>query len=137
MRNALRMLGRGLVKRCARCGSGGLFRRWFNMVERCPRCGLLFEREEGQWVGAMIVNFTVTEIVFVVVLVGGLLLTWPDVPWIGLTVVGVAANVLVPVVFYPISKTIWVGIDLLMHRSEQSLEWNGEPAAPDSESIRK
>jgi hypothetical protein len=95
------------------------------MVPRCPRCGLLFEREEGQWVGAMIVNFTVTEIVFVVVLVGGLLLTWPDVPWIGLTVVGVATNVLAPIVFYPISKTIWVGIDLLMHRSEQSLEWKG------------
>jgi uncharacterized protein (DUF983 family) len=119
------MLGRGLAKRCSRCGSGGLFRRWFTMVPRCPRCGLLFEREEGQWVGAMIVNFTVTEIVFVVVLVGGLLLTWPDVPWIGLTVVGVATNVLAPIVFYPISKTIWVGIDLLMHRSEQSLEWKG------------
>ena len=126
MKVALRMLGRGLAKRCARCGAGGLFHRWFTMVPRCPRCGLLFEREEGQWVGAMIVNFTATGIVFVVVLVGGLLLTWPDVPWIGLTVVGVAANVLVPVIFYPISKTIWVGIDLLMHRSEQALQWSGE-----------
>jgi uncharacterized protein (DUF983 family) len=126
MRAALRMLRRGLLKRCARCSSGGLFRRWFSMVARCPRCGLVFEREEGQWVGAMIVNFAVTEVVFVVVLVGGLLLTWPDVPWIGLTVAGVAANVLVPVAFYPISKTVWVAIDLLMHRSEKALEWSGE-----------
>jgi hypothetical protein len=96
------------------------------MVERCPRCSLLFEREEGHWVGAMIVNFTVTEIVFVVVLVGGLLLTWPDVPWGGLTVVAVLVNLTVPVLFYPTSKTIWVGIDLLMHRSEQALEWSGD-----------
>jgi uncharacterized protein (DUF983 family) len=123
----LRALGRGVLKRCARCGSGGLFRRWFTMVERCPRCDLRFEREEGQWVGAMIVNFVVTEVVFVVALVGGLLLTWPDVPWLRLTVVVAALNLLIPIVFYPTSKTIWVGIDLLMHRSEQSLEWVGNP----------
>jgi uncharacterized protein (DUF983 family) len=132
MRTALQALGRGLLKRCARCGSGGLFRRWFAMVERCPRCGLLFEREEGHWVGAMIVNFVVTEIAFVLVLVGGLLLTWPDVPWVGLTVVGVLTNLAVPILFYPTSKTIWVGIDLLMHRSEQPPEWAGDqPRAAD------
>jgi hypothetical protein len=90
------------------------------MVERCPRCGLLFEREEGQWVGAMIVNFVVTEAAFVVVLVGGLLLTWPDVPWVGLTVVAVAVNLAVPLIFYPTSKTVWVGIDLLMHGGDRA-----------------
>jgi uncharacterized protein (DUF983 family) len=117
------------LKRCARCGSRGLFRRWFTMVERCPRCDLQFEREEGQWVGAMIVNFVVTEIAFLVALLGGLLLTWPDVPWLWLTLVVAALNLLIPIVFYPTSKTIWVGIDLLMHRSERSLEWVGNPEA--------
>jgi len=123
MRIALRALGRGLLKRCARCGSGGLFRRWFSMVERCPRCGLRFEREEGHWVGAMIVNFAVTMLAFVSVLAAGLLLTWPDVPWTGLTVVAVVIVVAVPIVLYPWSKTIWVAIDLLMHRSEHPVEW--------------
>jgi uncharacterized protein (DUF983 family) len=123
---AIRALGRGVLKRCARCGSGGLFRRWFTMAERCPRCDLRFEREEGQWVGAMIVNFVVTELAFVVALVGGLLLTWPDVPWVWLTVAVATVNLVIPVVFYPTSKTIWVGIDLLMHRGEPSLEWVGD-----------
>jgi uncharacterized protein (DUF983 family) len=116
-----------LLKRCARCGSGRLFRRWFTMVERCPRCGLRFEREEGQWVGATIVNIAVTEFAFVAVLVGGLLFTWPDVPWLGLTVVVAAVNLLVPIVFYPWSKTIWVGIDLMMHRGEHSPFLGGRP----------
>jgi uncharacterized protein (DUF983 family) len=111
-----------LLKRCARCGSGGLFHRWFTMVEWCPRCGLRFEREEGHWVGAMIVNFTVTMLAFVTVLAAGLLLTWPDVPWTGLTVVAVVIVVAVPIVLYPWSKTIWVAIDLLMHRSEHPVE---------------
>jgi uncharacterized protein (DUF983 family) len=93
------------------------------MTERCPRCGLLFEREEGQWVGAMIVNFAVAMVALVAVLGVGLLLTWPDVPWTGLTVVAVVVVVAVPVALYPWSKTVWVGIDLLMHRSEKSLEW--------------
>jgi uncharacterized protein (DUF983 family) len=115
-----------VVKRCARCGSGGLFRRWFTMVERCPRCGLLFEREEGHWVGAMIVNFAVGMLVLVAVLAAGLLLTWPDVPWTGLTVVAVVMVVAVPIALYPWSKTVWVSIDLLMHRNERPLEWTGE-----------
>jgi uncharacterized protein (DUF983 family) len=123
MRTALRMLGRGMLKRCARCGSGRLFRSWFTMTERCPRCGLLFEREEGQWVGAMIVNFAVAMAALVAVLGVGLLLTWPDVPWTGLTVVAVVMVVALPVALYPWSKTVWVAIDLLMHRSEKSLEW--------------
>jgi uncharacterized protein (DUF983 family) len=115
-----------MLKRCARCSSGRLFRSWFTMAERCPRCGLLFEREEGQWVGAMIVNFAVAMIALVAVLGVGLLLTWPDVPWTGLTVVAVMMVVAVPVALYPWSKTVWVAIDLLMHRSEQPLEWDGE-----------
>ena len=59
-----RMLARGAARRCARCGSGGLFRRWFTMAERCPRCDLQFEREEGYWTGAMMINLAVTEAVF-------------------------------------------------------------------------
>jgi uncharacterized protein (DUF983 family) len=126
VRIALRMLGRGLVKRCARCGSGGLFRRWFTMVARCPRCGLLFEREEGQWVGAMIVNFAVAMAALVSALAAALLLTWPDVPWNAVTVVVVTIVVAVPIALYPWSKTVWVAIDLLMHRSEEQLEWTSK-----------
>src|SRR5919106_216217 len=134
MKRALLMLGRGLIRRCARCGSGRLFRRWFTMVERCPRCGLLFEREEGQWVGAMIVNFTVAMVVLVSVLATGLLLTWPDVPWSAVTVVAVVMVVAVPTVLYPWSKTVWVAIDLLMHRSEQKLDWTAKDRTDAGES---
>ena len=31
------------------------------MAERCPRCGMRFEREEGFFLGAYVVNFAVTE----------------------------------------------------------------------------
>ena len=32
----VRMMWRGATRRCARCGSGHLFRRWFTMVRRLP-----------------------------------------------------------------------------------------------------
>jgi Protein of unknown function (DUF983) len=89
------------------------------MVERCPGCGLRFEREEGYWVGAMIVNIAVTELAFLAVFTGGLLLFWPDVPWGWLTFVAVAVNAIVPIVFYPYSKTIWMGLDVLLHRMDR------------------
>ena len=57
MGRLLRMIGRALVRRCPRCGESKIFRRWFTMVPHCPRCGLLFEREEGYWTGAMYVSY--------------------------------------------------------------------------------
>jgi uncharacterized protein (DUF983 family) len=118
MRLALRALGRGLLRRCPRCGRGGLFSGFFTLRARCPTCGLRFEREEGYWVGAMIVNLAGTMIAFFVVLMGGILLWWPDVPWGVLTMVTVAVCGAVPVLFYPWSKTIWMALDVLLHRMD-------------------
>ena len=112
-------LWRGIRKQCPRCGHGRLFHRWFTLRDRCPGCGLRFEREEGYWVGAMIVNIAVTELAFLVVLVGGMALTWPQVPWGWLTFVAVAVNGVVPIVFYPFSKTIWMALDVLLHRMDR------------------
>jgi hypothetical protein len=70
-------------------------------------------------VGGMIVNIAVTELAFLVVLVGGMALTWPQVPWGWLTFVAVAVNGIVPIVFYPFSKTIWMALDVLLHRMDR------------------
>jgi uncharacterized protein (DUF983 family) len=118
MRSAAPALWRGVRRRCPRCGQGGLFRGYFTLVSRCPGCGLRFEREEGYWVGAMIVNIAVAELAFVFVLAGGILLWWPDVPWGLLTIAAVAVNAVVPIVFYPWSKTIWMALDVLLHRMD-------------------
>jgi hypothetical protein len=102
------------------------------MVERCPGCGLRFEREEGYWVGAMIVNVAVTEVAFVVVFAAGLAIYWPDVPWVPLTVVAVAVNAVVPLIFYPFSKTLWMALDVLLHRldrQDHTTQGNGDARA--------
>src|SRR3954468_24212188 len=40
-------LGRGLRKRCPHCGEGRLFAGWSRHLDRCARCGLVFERNPG------------------------------------------------------------------------------------------
>lgn len=102
------------------------------MLERCPGCGLRFEREEGYWVGALIVNTAATSVAFLVVLFGGMAAFWPEVPWVALTVTAALVNLVVPVVFYPWSKTIWMAVDVALHRmdrQDRSVAGNGDATA--------
>ncbi len=82
------------------------------MNETCLRCGFKFEREPGYWVGALIVNTTFIFATFILLFAGGVLLTWPDVPWTTLLIVLVVVNGIVPVVFYPQSKTLWSAMEM-------------------------
>lgn len=81
------------------------------MSDDCPVCGLHFEYADGYWLGAVVLNLVVTEAIFLVVFIGGMVLTWPDVPWGWLLAVVIGTNVVVPVLFYPIAKTLWVAME--------------------------
>ena len=111
------MMWWGATRRCARCGGGHLFRRYFTMVDDCPRCGLHFEREPGYWAGALAINIGIAGAVFVAVFVTALVLTVPDVPVAPLLAVLIPLMILTPILAYPFSKTLWVAVDraLLQH----------------------
>ena len=113
----VRMIGRGLVKRCPLCGGGGLFTGWFRMRERCPRCGYLFEREEGFFLGAYVINLAITQgllLLLAIVPLIVLLNSRPDQSLVPIVVGGLAAALVGPLAFYPFSKTIWTAIDLIL-----------------------
>ncbi len=110
-------LVRGSVRRCARCGSGRLFAGWFHVRDRCPRCGLRLEREEGGFLGAMTINYAVTTLLWVVLLVVWLFVDLPGIHLAALTIVSVALVGLFPLLFYPFSKTIWAAVDYLVYRT--------------------
>ncbi|HEU4894375.1 MAG TPA: DUF983 domain-containing protein [Acidimicrobiia bacterium] len=111
------LIRRGLARRCPRCGAPA-FDSWFTLRETCPDCGLEFEREPGYWVGAVIINTTVIFATFLLVFGGMVLLTYPDVPWGWVLAVTALANVIIPIVFYPISKSLWSGMELSWHQLE-------------------
>lgn len=119
-----KLLRRGLTKRCPACGQKGIFRRWFTMLERCPNCGLVFERIEGHWSGAIGLNTIVSLAALVLVLAVGVIATIPDIAVRPLVIVSVATAVIVPLVFHPVSRTLWTGIDIAMRPLEAfEVDW--------------
>jgi len=84
------------------------------MVDRCPRCGLDFNREPGWVLGAMTINTAFMFIVAIPTMLGGFIVTYPDVAsgWIALTTVAAAGAA--ALIGYPFSKTVWIAIDLMM-----------------------
>jgi uncharacterized protein (DUF983 family) len=115
---ALKAFLRGAMRRCPRCGGGDLFESWFKIRSRCPRCGLRLEREEGGFLGAMTVNYIVTAVVFLVVMVVWLVLDLPDVQVLRLTLTAIGVSLVFPLLFWPISKTIWAAVDFLVYRTD-------------------
>ena len=108
----IRMLARGLAKRCPACGSSQLFTHYLRMVERCPGCGLRLHRHEGQMTGDIGVNTVVTLVLMFAVLMASVFGVGESVP-IGLVIVIGGLVVLgFPVFFLPYSKTIWLAIDI-------------------------
>jgi uncharacterized protein (DUF983 family) len=108
------VLVRGVTRRC---GSGRLFSSWFKIRDRCPRCALRLEREEGGFLGAMTINYTFTAFVWVIVLIGWLVLDLPDLHVPALTITSIAIAALVPLLFWPFSKTIWASVDFVVYRT--------------------
>ena len=89
------------------------------MKEHCSRCGIRFEREPGYWVGAVVLNTALIFATFLLVFGTMVAITYPDVPWGLVMTVTVAANLVVPLVFYPISKTLWAGLEMSWHPLER------------------
>jgi uncharacterized protein (DUF983 family) len=108
---------RGATKRCPRCGARGLFSSWFTIREKCPRCGLRLEREEGGFLGAITLNYIATAVAWVALLVTWLIVDLPDLHVAALTIASIAVAVLVPLLFWPFSKTIWSAVDYLIYRT--------------------
>jgi len=109
------MVWRGLVHRCPVCGSGHLFRRWFTMVPRCPRCSLQFRREAGSMSGDIGINTIVCFGVLLLTMLAFFLFSWPELPVTAMVVSCLAVTLVLPVLFYPSSKTLWLAFDLMFN----------------------
>jgi uncharacterized protein (DUF983 family) len=105
---------RGVRRRCGRCGAKRIFRSYFQLHERCPRCGYKFEREEGFFTGVYLVNYTVTAFVLIIEIFAFLLVAVANegdvslVPWL---VGGAAIAIFCPLLLYPYAKSTWAAID--------------------------
>lgn len=109
---------RGLRGRCARCGADDVAASFFDLKDECPNCSWTFEREEGYWVGAMVVLLGAVEGAYLLFLAVGIFAWWPDVHWNLLLWVGLALNATMPFLLYRWSKTAWMGLHVAFFPNE-------------------
>jgi hypothetical protein len=95
------------------------------IAERCPNCGLRFERIEGHWIGAIGINTVATFALILFLLIASLIIFInSDVPrWyiaVGLVVVGGG----IPPLIDPFTRTFWTAIDIAMRPLEPfEVDW--------------
>lgn len=87
---------------------------WVRMVPTCPTCGFRFSRVPGQWLGSWFLNVCLAQTVVVLILVIGVAFTWPSPPMVVIGSAAAVSAVVVPFLFFPWSRTLWVAIDLAM-----------------------
>lgn len=132
-----RMLVRGLFRRCAWCGGkGAFFRGWFKRDARCHTCGLLWERKlEGFELGAMTINVIVSYGSIIAGIGIGVLVSYPDVAVLPLLIVGGVLAVSLPILMYPISYAMWLGVDLFMRDLEPHEIADAQAAVADGRAL--
>lgn len=99
---------RGLTQACPNCGSRRLFpsATSLRMNRECPACGLVFERDEGGFWGAMSLNYGVTVMGFLVPVLGMF--------WAGMLalktamILAGAGGLVVPVLLYRPARGWWL-----------------------------
>lgn len=113
------MFLRALGRRCPNCGHGDIFLSYFRLRTACLECGLVMDRgEPGYQVGTYMFNLIAAELVFGAIVITVLRATWPNPPWALLQYGGAALMILMPVVFHPLARTLFLAFDLVFRPEE-------------------
>lgn len=84
-------------------------RTWFTTYDRCPECGVRYEREPGFFLGSIYFNYGLTTLIvaiaFPLLLFNGLADSQT------LLYVALAFVVIFPLIFFPFARSLWVGHD--------------------------
>ena len=109
-----RMIGRAMLLRCPRCGSGNQFHHWVRRQAHCPGCGYSMEDRPDFFFGAFTLNLilTLTALFFVLIFVVICEAAQIDPPMVAVMIAGLACATLLPVIAYPFTFTLWAVIDL-------------------------
>lgn len=104
-------LWRSLKLQCPVCGGASIVERLFNLKASCSACGVIFKREEGFFVGAIMANVVATEIIILLLYMICLSI---DLNERTMLTILFAIGVTFPVLFYHHSWALWLGMDHLI-----------------------
>lgn len=94
--------------RCPHCHEAPIFKGVYAIEDRCPRCGVVFLRDEGNWIGATVVSYMLGS----VWALGVLVFLWATgrIMERGIEYTVVGSTVVVLLVTFRLVKGFWVGL---------------------------
>jgi hypothetical protein len=116
----LKSLYRSLLLRCPACGKASIVLKPFHVKHHCSFCNVLFKREDGFFVGAILANVMATEFAILSVYIVSL-------PVLGMESQGVfkflfIVALIFPLAFFHHSWGLWLGLDYLVEGLPQVAE---------------
>jgi len=111
-RSIVETIRRALTLRCPACGNSSIIQKPFHIKHHCEHCHALFKREEGFFVGAILMNVVVTELIILVVCFFALLLLGAD--YDDVLKILFAVAILFPILFFHHSWSLWLAFDYLI-----------------------
>jgi hypothetical protein len=82
--------------------------------------------ESDYWVGGWLINFIIAELIVSAAIAFLVWILWPDVPWTAVLWITAVAAVTGPLLTWPVSRTLWLGIDLAF-RPPENEDFVGDP----------
>jgi uncharacterized protein (DUF983 family) len=107
-----KVLARSWRLLCPACGESKIFSQAFHIRHHCPQCLALFKREDGFFVGAILANVVITELVILLVCFFCLLIIGAN--YESVLVVLFVTALIFPVAFYHHSWSLWLGFDFIV-----------------------
>ena len=95
--------------KCPDCGSDSLYRRIYQVKHHCEICGLIFEREQGYFVGAIYINVLMTNALIIGTLIGYIIVTGTVSQKILLVLF--VMGLTLPFLFFRHSRSFWIAFD--------------------------
>jgi uncharacterized protein (DUF983 family) len=112
IRQTAKILLRGFLLKCPDCGRTGIYESLLQVRHHCTNCGLLFQREQGYFTGALYVNIAVAEGAVLLTFLICLLLGVKNTERMFVILIGVGA--LMPLLFFLHSRSFWLCFDYLV-----------------------
>jgi uncharacterized protein (DUF983 family) len=101
--------------RCAKCKQGAIFHGFFFIHDNCPVCGHRFEREEGFFIGSMIIAYFISTLLTLPILLVSIFKFEMEFP-LALLLAAVFMAVTLPII-YRYSKIAWIQIEERLYQS--------------------
>ena len=121
----IRVLKRCLKLHCPACGESSIVERPFHIRHHCPDCLALYKREDGFFVGAILANVVITELVILLYCFFMLLVIGAE--YQSVLVVLFIVALIFPVAFYHHSWSFWLGFDYLVESLPKYKQYRSQP----------